>query len=265
MGYEIDRSALKFWTEKEKKLEGAHLLDLCEEALTRVWPVWTPFLGQALGNWFEGILRREGLAFRIEGGFPDSERVRFLVGEDASVLDTVPSEIRVLRAKTVDPRGKLEHRQILGSLMGLGLRREVIGDIRLVGQCCFVVVAQEISDFLLSQWDKAGRERIQVEVAEGELEIPADQGEERRITAASSRLDAIASSSFNLSRSIFQELIQQGKVKRNDLMITKPDMEVKPGDLISCRGYGRIRLVDCMETRKGRMAWNIIRYTPHKQ
>lgn len=265
MGYKIDRSALKFWSEKEKKLEGAHLLDLCDEALKRARPVWTPFLGQALGSWFEGILQREDLAFRLEGGFPDSERVRFLVGKDASLLDIVPSEIRILRATTVDPRGKLEHRQILGSLMGLGLKREVIGDIRSNGQCCFVVVAQEISDYLLNQWDKAGRERIQVQVAEGEFEIPVDQGEERRITAASSRLDAVASSGFNVSRSIFQELIQQGKVKRNDLMVTKPDMDVKPGDLISCRGHGRIRLVDFMETRKGRMAWNIIRYTPHKQ
>ncbi|WP_242834011.1 hypothetical protein [Desulfitobacterium hafniense] len=45
MEYHIDRSALKFWTEKEMRLEGAHLLDLCDEALGQGQPVWTPFLG----------------------------------------------------------------------------------------------------------------------------------------------------------------------------------------------------------------------------
>ncbi|AFM01703.1 MULTISPECIES: RNA-binding protein [Desulfitobacterium] len=264
MGYGIDRSVLSFWTEKEKKLEGAHLLDLCNEALKKAKPVWTPFLGQALGNWLEGILRREGLAFRPEGGFPDSERVRFLIGEDADVLDNIPSEIRTLRATPVDPRGKLEHRQVLGSLIGLGLKREVVGDIRFTEHSCLVAVAQDISDFLLSQWDKAGRERIRVEAVEGDVEVSVEQGKERRITAASSRIDAVASSGFNVSRTVLQELIQQGKVKRNDLLVSKADMEVKPGDILSCRGYGRMRLIEFQETRKGRIAWNIILYTPHK-
>lgn len=264
MDYHIDRSALKFWTEKEMRLEGAHLLDLCDEALRKGQPVWTPFLGQALGNWLEGVLQREGLAFRREGGFPDAERVRFLVGEDPDALDNVSGEICALQATTVDPRGKLDHRQVLGSLIGLGLKREVIGDIRLTEQCCFVAVAREIADFLLSQWDKAGRERIRVEAVEKDVEIPLEQGKERRITAASSRIDAVAAGGFNVSRTMFQELIQQGKVKRNDRMVAKADLEVKPGDILSCRGYGRMRLLEFQETRKGRIAWNVILYTPHK-
>ncbi|MEL1134213.1 YlmH/Sll1252 family protein [Desulfitobacterium sp. THU1] len=264
MNHRMDRTSLNFWSDKELKLEAAHLLDLCEDALNTSRPVWTPFLSQALGNWFEGILRREGLVFRAEGGLPDAERARFLIGDDHRMLDSVASEVKVLRAKTLDPHGTMEHRQILGSLMGMGLKREVIGDIRVGEHCAFVAVAHGIADVLLSQWDKAGRERIQVELVEGDQEIPAEQGEERRITVASSRIDAVASSSFNVSRSIFQEHIKQGKVKRNDLVVSKTDLEVKQGDILSCRGYGRVRLVESMETRKGRIAWNIIRYIPRK-
>ncbi|AGA70200.1 hypothetical protein Desdi_2788 [Desulfitobacterium dichloroeliminans LMG P-21439] len=264
MNYRMDRAILNFWSDKELKLEGAHLLDLCEEAISTSRPVWTPFLSQALGNWFGGILRSEGLAFRVEGGLPDAERARFLMVEDAGMLDQVASEVKVIRAKPLDPRGTMEHRQILGSLMGMGLKRDVIGDIRVGEHCSFVAVAHGIADVLLSQWDKAGRERIQVELVEGNQEIPAEQGEEWRITVASSRVDAVASSSFNVSRSTFQELIQQGKVKRNDLVVSKPDLEVKPGDILSCRGYGRIRLVESTGTRKGRIAWSIIRYIPRK-
>jgi len=263
MGYIIDRNVLNFWTEKEKRLEGAHLLDLCEEVLKKARPVWTPFLGQALRDWLEKILKREGLAFRSEGGVPEAERVRFLIAHNVEELAEIPGAVRILKVLPQDPRSKLEHRQILGSLLGLGIKREVIGDIRLAEKVCYVAVAQEILDFLLSQWDRAGRDLIRTQVVENE-EIPLEKGEERRITVASSRIDAVAAGGFNVSRSVLQELIQQGKVKRNDLVVVKADLEVKPGDLISCRGYGRIRLIDFSETRKGRIAWNIMRFTPHK-
>jgi RNA-binding protein YlmH len=149
--------------------------------------------------------------------------------------------------------------------MGLGLKREVVGDIRPIPQGMGVAVAEEIADYLIREWDKAGREKIRVQRVEGQLELIPDQGEERRITVASSRIDAVAATSFNISRTVFQELIVQGKVKRNDLVVLKTDAEVQLGDIISCRGYGRIRLVDSSETRKGRIAWNIFLYKPQKR
>jgi RNA-binding protein YlmH len=264
MKHWIDRSVLSFWTEKEMRIEAAHLLDLCEDVLNDSTSVWTPFLSQALLNWLEGILRRENLAFRLEGGIPEPERARFVISTDERLLQKARNEITVLFAQATDPKGTLEHRQVLGSLIGLGIKREVIGDIRPGQQGMYVAVSEEISEVILHEWKKAGREKIQVQKVEGELELLPDQGEERRITVASSRLDAVAASSFNVSRTVFQELITQGKVKRNDLVVSKIDMEVKPGDVISCRGYGRIRLSDSSETRKGRIAWNIFLYRPQR-
>lgn len=265
MKYRMDRSVLTFWSDKEIKIEAAHLLDLCETAFDAFTAVGTPFLSQALSNWFEGILRRENLVYRIEGGFPEPERARFLIALEARVLDKTQTEVVVLSVQAIDPHGVLEHRHILGSLMGLGLKRDLIGDIRPAHQGMAVAVSQEIADFLVREWNKAGRERIQVQRVEGDLELVPDTGEERRITVASSRLDAVASSSFTMSRTVFQELIAHGKVKRNDLVVTKSDTEVKPGDIISCRGYGRIRLLDASETRKGRIAWKVVLYKPQRK
>ena len=264
MKHRIDRSALNFWSDKEMKIEAAHLLDLCETALKSSVAVWTPFLSQALANWLEGIIRQENLVYRSEGGFPEPERARFLISSEERDIEKARSEVVVLSAQAIDPHGVLEHRQILGSLMGLGLKRDLIGDIRPVQQGLCVAVSEEIANYLAREWNKAGRERIRVQRIEGELELLPDSGEERRITVASSRLDAVASSSFNMSRTVVQELISQGKVKRNDLVVIKTDTEVKPGDIISCRGYGRIRLLDSSETRKGRIAWNTVLYKPQR-
>lgn len=246
------------------KIEAAHLLDLCETAIYAFTPVGTPFLSQALANWLEGILRREKLKYRIEGGFPEPERARFIISQEEGALDKARTQVVVLSAQPMDPHGVLEHRQILGSLMGLGLKRELIGDIRPAQQGVAVAVSEEIADYLVREWDKAGRERIRVQRVEGEINLVPDTGEECRVTVPSSRLDAVASSSFNISRTVFQELILQGKVKRNDLVVVKTDTEVKPGDIISCRGYGRIRLLDSSETRKGRIAWKLVLYSPQR-
>lgn len=264
MKHRIDRSVLTHWSDKEIKIEAAHLLDLSETAFNASTAVGTPFLSQALASWLEVILRRENLVYRIEGGFPEPERARILIASEARVLDKARAEVVVLSVQAIDPHGVLEHRQILGSLMGLGLKRDLIGDIRPAQQGMGVAVSGDIADYLVREWNKAGRERIQVQRLEGELELVPDTGEERRITVASSRLDAVASSSFTLSRTLVQELITHGKVKRNDLVVIKTDIEVKPGDIISCRGYGRIRLLDASETRKGRIAWKVVLYKPQR-
>lgn len=260
MKHWIDRSVLGFWTDKEMRIEAAHLLDLCDTVLEDAVAVWTPFLSQALANWLEGTLRRENLSYRMEGGFPEPERVRFLIAREEKSFQKAGSEIALLSALPADPQKKLEHRQVLGSLIGLGIKRDVIGDIRPGRQGIYVAVAQEIADYLVREWRQAGREKIQVQRVQGDLDLLPDPGEERRITVSSSRLDAVAASSFNVSRTVFQEYIAQGKVKRNDLVVTKADMEVRTGDLISCRGYGRICLLDSNETRKGRIAWNVLLY-----
>lgn len=261
----IDRNVLSFWQDKEMRLEAAHLLDLADEVVARQGSARTPFLGLGLAQWFEGVLQKEGLCFRTSGGLPDSERVCYFISQDSEEFDRQEEGITLLEVASIDPHIALEHRQILGSLMGLGLKRELIGDIHPGIHGMIVVVVDEVADFLLQEWRKAGRANIRVERVQGEPSLREDYGEERRITVASSRIDAIVASGFNASRGVVQEWIRHGKIKRNDLIISKPDLEVKSGDIISCRGQGRLRLLNTSETRKGRIGWGIIVYRTQKR
>ncbi|HVJ48216.1 RNA-binding protein [Desulfitobacterium sp.] len=265
MKHWIDRCVLGFWQDKEMRLEAAHLLDLADAVLEEQLPLRTPFLGLGLAQWFEGVLQKESLSYQIQGGFPDSERVCYFLSKNSDDFEQVREGIALLTVVSLDPHVDLEHRQILGSLMGLGLKRELIGDIHPEIQGMIVAVVSEIADYLLQEWRKAGRANIRVERVHGELHLSEDPGEELRITVASSRIDAIVASSFKAARGVVQEWINQGKVKRNDLMISRADLEVKSGDIISCRGQGRLRLLDDSETRKGRIAWTIIIYRTQKR
>ncbi|MEA4900072.1 RNA-binding protein [Desulfitobacterium sp.] len=265
MKHRIDRHVLSFWQDKEMRLEAAHLLDLTEEAMRKQLAVRTPFLGLGLAQWFERVLQKESLSYQARGGFPDAERVCYFLGQNTESLEYLPEGITLLAVVSTDPHVNLEHRQILGSLMGLGLKRELVGDIRPGVQGMIVAVVDEITDYLLLEWCKAGRVNIRVERVQGDLMLREDPGEERRITVSSSRIDAIAAAGFNVARGVVQEWVRQGKIKRNDLIISKPDLEVKSGDIISCRGQGRLRLCEAGETRKGRIGWSIILYRIQKR
>lgn len=267
MKHWIDRSVLTFWQDKEMRLEAAHLLDIADEVIEEQLPARTPFLGRSLAQWFESVLKKEHLMFLTKGGFEDSERVIYLLGRNQEALEQIEAGIGIalLTVKTKDPRATLEHRQILGSLMSLGLKRELIGDIRHSLQGMVVAVVEEIAPYLLQEWRKAGRVVLDVQRQQGELCLHEDPGEELRITVASSRIDAVVASGFKAARGVVQDWINQGKVKRNDLVINKTDLEVKPGDIISCRGHGRLRLLEMNETRKGRIAWKIVIYKTQKR
>ena len=165
--------------------------------------------------------------------------------------------VTIVWAVPINQAEKLEHRQVLGSLMGLGLKREVIGDIRYGEIGVYVATTREIASFILNHWDKVGRTSIIVKYPKGELTLQPDQGEVLRITVASSRLDAVLAEGFGISRTQVQQWISQGKVKRNDLVVLKSESEVRIGDLISCRGQGRLNLHETMPTRKERIAWKV--------
>jgi RNA-binding protein YlmH len=255
-----NRNALSFWPERETKLEAAHLLDLCEIAWRDKERLVTPFLSPALAAWFRTVLKDTGLGFLAWGGFEDAERVRFVLdgqGEDPGVA---AAEVALVMARPHRQETILGHRDLLGSLLGLGLEREVIGDIRQGEKGAIVAVTKQIEAYIRQNWQSVGREKIETGSAESCQVLPR-AGLEKRIVTSSARLDGLAAAGFGLSRSQVQELIRQGKVKRNDLECLKPETELKAGDVLACRGKGKLKiLAAATKTKKDKNAWKILIY-----
>lgn len=258
MKHSADRSGLRFWGEKEMRLEAAHLLDLMDGVLNEGAKRVTPFVSLAMRDWVETILRKERLSFLAEGGFPEVERVRIIIGPWGETLDSKDANISLLWVRPADSRAQLEHRQILGSLMSLGFQRDVLGDIQ-AGQGGFYIAATaEITPFIIEHWTQAGRYKIEVSLCSEKPDVDLELGLERRVTVNSSRIDALIANAFDVSRSKAQEWITQGKVRRDGLAVSKAEAEVQIGEIISCRGQGRIKLLECSQTRKERTAWKIV-------
>ena len=150
----------------------------------------------------------------------------------------------------------LTHRDVLGSLMGLGVARDTIGDIRMERGRAVVFVRREILSYFLTQLTKIGREGVSV--AEG-ADFPLPGGAKMvpiSGTIASPRLDCVVAALINASRSNAADRIVSGNVLLNFLPCVSVSKEVAEGDKITVRGVGKF----CVEqigplTRKQRLSF----------
>lgn len=155
----------------------------------------------------------------------------------------------------------LTHRDLLGSLMGLGLKREMIGEILTGEDLAVLFCTQTAQDLILSELDRVGRAgvRIQPDYC-GDLP-PACRLQYRSGTVSSLRLDCVVSLMLNLSREKSAALIEGGQVNLNFFEQTKISKEVAQGDILSIRGYGRFVLVQIGDkSKKGRLHLTVGQY-----
>ncbi len=181
------------------------------------------------------------------GGYDDAERriCAFLpdYAEEADLYDDEESPLRVLRVTSKEGGRSLTHRDYLGSVLALGLDRSVIGDIVVCGGSADIVILREMGEFLLANYDKAGRTSLSAEVLPiGSLRTGEVKIEEVRDTVASLRLDNLVASAFNLSRGKAQEAVQKGMVFLNSIECVKPDVTLEEGDKIVLRRAGKVIL-----------------------
>jgi len=236
--------------------------DWANRAAERCSLVLTPFLDPREQAILKAVAGRiPDLAVHLDGGWEDAERMRAIVAPDYMPIDAVDFGLAYLRIESAN-RKKLEHPDVLGALIGLGIKREKLGDINICGDQCDIIVASELYDYLYLLVGQIGRERVTIKkIVRDEVVRPDQKATVRTVSVASMRLDAILSEGFRISRTKASTLIKNGKCKLNWKTIDKPDEQVEPGDMISLRGFGRMR-VESFEgiSKKGRKWMKILSY-----
>lgn len=200
------------------------------------------------------------MTVEFDGGYPDAERTFFVCRP--IYAEYSPDDIMAVVRITGRDLEKLTHRDYLGSLMGLGITRENIGDILVDSDGAYVFVKREISDYILNNLEKIGRRGVKVSVcACSEAVLPEPKFKEIKCTVASLRADAVLSAVASISRGRAAELIEQGMVSVNWKELESVSKTLAEGDLISVRGIGRMRLETIGSlTRKGRIGITALRY-----
>jgi len=195
----------------------------------------------------------------IYGGAKDCERVMLGFFPDFQEPDF--SEFPINPLVITGVLG-FSHRDILGSVLGLGIKREMTGDIFIDGDTAIIMTDSQVSDYLLFNLKTVGRKKVTVEESTcDELVIPEREYEVTRHVIASERLDAFVSAAGKLSRSEAASLIEGGGVSVNFSETQDTSKKLKEGDVISIRHKGRFILDRLLgETRKGRISVEIKKY-----
>lgn len=202
--------------------------------------------------------RSAGIISQFYGGYPDAERNMFVCCPDWEEDPEYP--IAILKVTGRDT-AKLTHRDYLGSVLGLGLKREKIGDI-LVGEETYLFVSEDIKEYICENLTKIGSVGVSVSMVEtADFILPTPKFKEIVGSVASFRLDVILALALSESRSKIQKLIEAERVQVNYEVAVSPSKTLSPGDKISVRGYGKMLFENIGgNSKKGRPFITIKRY-----
>ena len=247
---------------EEDRILLARVYDRLTGAQRKNMPASTCFLSKREQQLVQGMLPDAQLQFY--GGSEQAERaVCYYVPDylDPKQFFRDDGPVCAYRA-TFFEADCLTHRDFLGSLMGLGIKRETVGDIYVGRGTCDFLVLREIAPFLEQNFTSAGRTKLQLQkIALDMLQTPVAEKQEIRDTVSSLRLDAVVCSGFSMSRAKAAEAIARGLVQLNWMVCVKPDKLVALGDVISCRGFGKVELAAVTgRTKKDRIGILLYRY-----
>lgn len=252
----------KMARDQEERLLFSRLLDQAERCERRQILTHSFFLSPGERVAAESLLRAaEAPRHVFRGGYADAERTICLFLPDWMEEVDAETDLQLVRAKCFEENA-LGHRDVLGSLMGLGISREKLGDILVFPDGCDLIILPAIADFLMVNWDSAGRLKLRKELLPiEELRIPEKEVKRIQDTVAAPRLDAVLGVGFSLSRGKAAELIAAGRVQLNYRDCLKGDRQVGEGDSISCRGLGKCRVAELGGlSKKGRIRIVVERY-----
>lgn len=243
--------------------ESIRLKELALRAKYGTEAVFTRFLEPSLEKEARFCAADADVQLAFFGGYTDAERkIAAFYPWEAPCEAAYPLCCIELRwnAKYAAPT----HRDLLGAVMSLGLERSAIGDIAIGAKegCAYLFAHRDVAAYLCANLESAGRAPLKLRVQTDAPELRPPQGDEIRVTVPSERMDAIVAAALKLSRTEAQRLIVGDMVKRNHCEELRGDIHLEEGDLLSVRGYGRIRVIalDGL-TRKGRHAVRLFKYT----
>ncbi len=260
----------KISSDSERKILLSHIFDLCERRNGRNVITSSDFMSEPDLRLAEILLNSiKTESFMLFGGYADAERkcVVFLpdyyteddINDKPSLCDI--SYIEASVDKFNEKSASFSHRDVLGSLMGLGIERYLIGDIIAEGGSAVFTVKSKMVPFITENLTKISRYPVTVTVFDKYEMTPKQDFVLGFDTVASMRLDAVISSIFSVSRTAASDAISGGHVSINGITVTKPDRSVSVDDKLTLRGKGKA-VIDSVSgfSKKGRIRFSYRKY-----
>lgn len=154
----------------------------------------------------------------------------------------------------------LTHRDYLGAIMNLKIKREFIGDI-IISDMCYIVVHRNVANIIIDELIKVKNANVNFSYCYNDVVYMRNFENSKNVTVASMRADNIVSAVNNISRTEACSLIKQGAVAVNHLDIRQTDFEIFDKDIISIKQHGKFKIcTDGNKSRKDRIFINYLKY-----
>ena len=244
-------------SDKEDRMLLSSVYDKLEQSYQRNYPVFSDFLDERQIAMVKSFFPfwKDQLSFF--GGIQNA-------GRNICYLQFGYEEFPVKLLELSFPKGAdVTHRDILGSLMGLGIKRQKIGDILVgePGKNSVVAVKEEIVSYIQESLISVGRYPVSVNVLENVQVTMEEKCSYRSTTVSALRLDCIVADITRLSREKAKDLILSGRIKVNHFEENNYKKLLSLGDLISISKKGRFALSEIEGvTRKDRIKIMIKKY-----
>ena len=208
-------------------------------------PKLTDFLDPRERFIVESLIGNSDILVNAYGTFPNSERMRVLLYPSYYVPERGDYEVTVFKVNYATKFLTLEHKDVLGSLMSLGINRSKFGDIQLSGDEVQFAVTTELKDYMTANFTSIGKAKVSIiEVPNiEELIVTNDTWVESLQIVSSMRLDTVVSELLTTSRQKAASLIHSDKVKVNWSTQNNPAIELYESDMLSIRGAGRFKVI----------------------
>ncbi len=218
------------------------LRELAERSYNNAQYQFTDFLSPAEQSCFFAI--ENELRFsapKLYGGCDICERrmIRFGNPDDLGYEQDFPIAALLIEPVAAKFADDLTHRDFLGALMNLGIKREMLGDIFVKENRACVFCKDTIADYIIENLTRIKHTTVKLSKTDDTADVTAPVLEDKTIQVSSIRADAVVSKVYNLSRNTAVSLFRDGLVFINSRECTENAKILKPGDIISVRGYGK--------------------------
>lgn len=212
-------------------------------------PIWTQI---------KELEKKLGVKVETFGYFNNSERrvLSFRKEEDKGEAE-VP--FKLLEIKNLSKFRELSHRDYLGGVMSLGIKREKIGDLVVKDGSCYFPTFGDIAEVIIRELNQIGKNPVEIDYCDKAEVSPEFQL--INCIVASNRLDSVVAAITKKTREESVKMIERGEVTVNYLITKSKSFKIDDSTMISIKGFGKYEFLEKIgETKKEKMRVQVKQY-----
>ena len=223
-------------------------IKLCKEI---EYPVYTQYFYTPI-IWSQLSKIKLGFKFIALGLNESSERKILCFSPKENEDKKINFPVKYFLIKNKSKFKELQHKDYLGTIMSLGIKRELIGDLLVKDGNCYGIINESVYEFLVNNLDIVGKNPVIIEEIVPSL-VPQGEFQERIESLSSLRLDAVISSLANISRNKAVEKIENGEILVNYIVIKEKSYILEISDTLTIKKSGKFFLkANLGENKKGK-------------